>query len=118
MCVPLRPVPKSPLSDSCLSSLASSALDTYSLRTVLCQGKDQIHIDSQYGHAAIRSRVFELVPLEKGMKLMGMTTRFDYKITNGEFEKYKTRLCAMGNQQIAGVHFNESDLYAPVLKAH
>ena len=62
--------------------------------------------------------VFELVPLQKGMKLMGMTTRFDYKITNGEFEKYKTRLCAMGNQQIAGVHFNESDLYAPVLKAH
>ena len=62
--------------------------------------------------------VFELVRLEKGMKLMGMTTRFDYKITNGEFEKYKTRLCAMGNQQIAGIHFNESDLYAPVLKAH
>ena len=62
--------------------------------------------------------VFELVRLEKGMKLMGMTTRFDYKITNGEFEKYKTRLCAMGNQQIAGIHFNESDIYAPVLKAH
>jgi hypothetical protein len=49
---------------------------------------------------------------------MGMTTRFHYKLTNGEFEKYKTRLCAIGNQQIAGVHFNESDLYAPVLKAH
>ncbi len=49
---------------------------------------------------------------------MGMTTRFDYNITNGEFEKYKTRLCAMGNQQMAGVHFNESDLYAPVLQAH
>jgi hypothetical protein len=62
--------------------------------------------------------VFELVRLEKGMKLMGMTTRFDYKSTNGEFEKYKTRLCAMGNQQIAGIHFNESDIYAPVLKAH
>jgi hypothetical protein len=62
--------------------------------------------------------VFELVRLEKGMKLMGMTTRFDYKITNGEFEKYKTRRCAMGNQQIAGVHFNESDLYTLVLKAH
>jgi hypothetical protein len=62
--------------------------------------------------------VFELVRLEEGMKLMGMTTGFDYKITNGEFEKYKTRLCAMRNQQIAGVHSNESDLYAPVLKAH
>ena len=40
-----------------------------------------------------------------------------YKVTNENFEKRKVRLCAMGNQQIAGVHFNESDLYAPVLKA-
>jgi hypothetical protein len=62
--------------------------------------------------------VFELVPLRKGMKLMGMTTRWEYKVTNGTFEKRKVRLCAMGNQQIAGIHFNESDLYAPVLKAH
>ena len=62
--------------------------------------------------------VFKLVPIQKGMKLMGMTTRWEYKITNGVFDKYKTRLCAMGNQQIAGIHFNESDLYAPVLKAH
>ena len=37
---------------------------------------------------------------------------------NGVFDKYKTRLCAMGNQHIAGIHFNESDLYVPVLKAH
>jgi len=59
-----------------------------------------------------------LVPLQKGMKLMGMTTRWEYKVTNGVFEKRKVRLCAVGNQQIAGVHFNESDLYAPVLKAH
>jgi hypothetical protein len=62
--------------------------------------------------------VFELVPLQKGTKLMGMTTRWEYKVTNGTFEKRKVRLCAMGNQQVAGVHFNESDLYAPVLKAH
>ena len=62
--------------------------------------------------------VFELVPFQKGMKLMGMTTRWEYKVTNGTFEKRKVRLCAMGNQQIAGIHFNESDLYAPVLKAH
>ncbi len=61
--------------------------------------------------------VFKLVPTQKGMKLMGMTTRWEYKITNGVLDKYKTRLCAMGNQQIAGIHFNESDLYAPVLKA-
>jgi hypothetical protein len=62
--------------------------------------------------------VFKLVPIQKGMKLTGMTTRWEYKITNGVFDKYRTRLCAMGNQQIAGMHFNESDLYAPALKAH
>jgi hypothetical protein len=38
-----------------------------------------------------RREGFELVRLEKEMKLMGMTARFDYKITNGEFEKCKTR---------------------------
>ncbi len=58
------------------------------------------------------------VPLKKGIKLMGMTTRWEYNVTNGTFEKRKVRLRAMGNQQIAGIHFNESDLYAPVLKAH
>ena len=61
--------------------------------------------------------VFEMVRLEKGMQLMGMTTRMDYKISNGVLEKYKVRLCAMGNQQKAGIHFDERDLYAPVLKA-
>ena len=44
-----------------------------------------------------------------------MTTRLDYKVTNGVFEKRKVRLCAMGNQQKAGIRFNEQDLYAPVL---
>jgi hypothetical protein len=48
---------------------------------------------------------------------MGMTMRMEYKTTNGVVDKYKARLCAMGNQQIAGIHFDERDLYAPVLKA-
>ncbi len=63
--------------------------------------------------------VFKLVPIQKGMKLMGMTTRWAYKNTNGVLDKNKTRLCAMGNQQIACTHFrvNESDFDAPVLKA-
>jgi hypothetical protein len=52
------------------------------------------------------------------MKLMGMTTRREYKITNDVCDKYKTWLCVVGNQQITGIHFNESDLYAPFLKAH
>ena len=61
--------------------------------------------------------VFEMVRYEKGMALMGMTTRMDYKVTNGVFEKRKVLLCAMGNQQKPGIHFNEQDLYAPVLKS-
>jgi hypothetical protein len=31
--------------------------------------------------------VFELVPLQKVIKLMGMTTRCEYKVTNGTFDK-------------------------------
>ncbi len=70
---------------------------------------------SQQGIYGLQQRsVSKLVPLQKGMKLMGMTTRWEYKIIKGMFDKYKTRLCAMGNQQIAGIHFNESDLYAPL----
>ena len=60
--------------------------------------------------------VFEVVRIEKGMKLMGMTTRNEYKVVNGEFSKRKSRLCAMGNQQLEGVQYNARDLYAPVLK--
>jgi hypothetical protein len=42
----------------------------------------------------------------------------EYKITNRVFNKYKARLCAMGNQVIACIHFDERGLlFAPVLKA-
>ncbi len=44
-------------------------------------------------------------------------TRLEYKEDNGAFLKNKVRLCARGDQQILGVSFRESDLYAPVLKA-
>ena len=47
-----------------------------------------------------------MVQIEKGMKLMGMTTRNNYKVVNGEFSKQKSRLCAMGNQQLEGVKYN------------
>jgi hypothetical protein len=43
------------------------------------------------------------------MKLMGITTLWEYTIKNGVLDKYKAWLCAMGNQQIEGIHFNESD---------
>ncbi len=57
-----------------------------------------------------------MVPIEKGMKLMGVTTRNEYKVVNSEFSKRKSRLCAVGNQQLEGLQYNTRDLYAPVLK--
>ncbi len=47
------------------------------------------------------------------MKLIGMTTvtRMEYKINSRVFKKY------MGNQQIAGIHFDVRGLYAQVLRA-
>ena len=51
------------------------------------------------------------------MKIHDTLTRLEYKEDNGEFLKNKVRLCTRGDQQILGVSFQESDLYAPVLKA-
>jgi uncharacterized glyoxalase superfamily protein PhnB len=61
--------------------------------------------------------VFETVRMEKGMKIMGMTTRTEYKVTNGVFGKRKVRLCARGDQQEEGLQFNKRDIYSPVLKS-
>ena len=59
----------------------------------------------------------KIVKPEKGAKILDTTTRADYKVTNGVFDKRKIRLCVCGNQQEEGVHYNSGDLYAPVMKA-
>ncbi len=41
----------------------------------------------------------------------------EYKKDHGEFIKCKARLCARGDQQVDGVNFKETGLYAPNLKA-
>ncbi len=51
------------------------------------------------------------------MKIHDTLTRSESEEDNSEFLKNKVRLCARGDQQIPGVSFQESDLYAPVLKA-
>ncbi len=61
--------------------------------------------------------VFKTVRMEKGMKIMGMTTSTEYKVTNRVFGKRKVRLCARGDQQEEGLQFNERDIYSPVLKS-
>ncbi len=61
-------------------------------------------------------QVFATVPLPKGAKVLGTTTRLDYKIDNGVLIKRKVRMCVRGDQQSED-SFNHSDLYSPVLKA-
>jgi hypothetical protein len=51
------------------------------------------------------------------MKIMGMTTRTEYKVTNSVFGKRKVRLCARGDQQEEGLQYNQHDIYLPVLKS-
>ncbi len=54
--------------------------------------------------------VFQTVRMEKGMKIMGMTTSTEYKVTNGVFSKRKVRLGTRGNQQEKGLQFNQLDI--------
>jgi hypothetical protein len=62
-------------------------------------------------------KVFKVVRPEPGVKINNALTRIEYKEDNGEFLKNKVRLCSRGDQQISGVSFQESYLYAPVLKS-
>ncbi len=57
-----------------------------------------------------------MVRTEKGVKLMGMTTRNKYKVVNSELSKRKSRLCSKVNQQVKRLQYKARDLYAPVLK--
>jgi hypothetical protein len=45
-----------------------------------------------------------------GVEILGTTTRTEYKVVNSELKKRKVRLCAMGNQQKEGIHFNAGGL--------
>ena len=80
-------------------------------------------IDSQAWHPAYNSEyigfkergVFKVERPKPGIKTLDTLTRLEYKEDNGEFIKFKTRLCARGDQQVNGVNFKETDLYAPTL---
>jgi hypothetical protein len=82
-------------------------------------------LDSQAWAAAYNSEyvgfkereVFKVVKPEPGVKILDTLTRLEYKEDNGEFIKCKARLCARGDQQVDGVNYKETDLYAPTLKA-
>ena len=59
--------------------------------------------DSRY-QGLLEHGTLKIVRLEPGAKILGTTTRTEYKVTNGVFKKHKVRLCVMGNQQKEGVH--------------
>jgi hypothetical protein len=61
-------------------------------------------------------KVFKVVRPDPGVKIHDMLTRLEYKEDSCEFVMNKVHLCSRGDQQISGVSFQESDLYAPVLK--
>ncbi len=65
----------------------------------------------------IERGTFVEVKTEKGEKILGTTTRLDYKMVNGVFDKRKMQLCVRGDQQQEGIHFISSDLYSPAWKA-
>jgi hypothetical protein len=60
--------------------------------------------------------VFATVRPPKGAKILGTTTRLDYKIDNGVLDKRKVSTCVLWNRQLED-SFNASDLYSLVLKA-
>jgi hypothetical protein len=62
-------------------------------------------------------QAFKVIPAPPGVKIHDTLTRPEYKEDNGTFLKRKVRLCARGDQQVEGVSFNSSDLYAPTLKS-
>ena len=54
---------------------------------------------------------------EQGSKVIGPTTRTEYKATNGVFKKRKDLLCVTRNQQKEGEHCQLGMLYAQAMKA-
>ena len=60
---------------------------------------------------------FAIVKPPPGTKILGTTTKTEYKVNNGQFEKRKVRMCVRGDQQSEGVDFTASDLYSPTLKS-
>ncbi len=61
--------------------------------------------DKEY-QGFIEQGTLKIARPEKGAKVLNTTTRADYKVTNGVFDKRKIRPCVCGNQQVEGVHCN------------
>ena len=57
--------------------------------------------------------VVKIVVPPPGAKILGSTTRAEYKTDQGVLQKRKIRLCARGDQQV----YEVNDTYSPVLKA-
>ena len=52
-----------------------------------------------------------------GEKILGTTTRTDYKCEGDRFIKRKVRMCIRGDQQEEDEHFDRNRLYSPAIKS-
>ena len=60
--------------------------------------------DAEY-QGFLEHGTLKIVRPEPGVKILGTTTRTEYKVVNGALKKRKVRLCALGNQQKEGIHY-------------
>ena len=60
-------------------------------------------------------KAVDMVKPPPGAKILGTTTRLEYKIDNGKLSKWKARMCVRGDQQVEGGDYFQQDLYAPTL---
>ena len=72
--------------------------------------------DNEY-QGFYKHKTLKMVRPEQGVKIFGTTTQTKYKVDNWVLKKRKVRLCVMGNQQTDGIHYQISELYAPVMEA-
>ncbi len=85
------------------------------MKAIDCQGWAAAYNSESIGFE--ERGVFKVERPKPGIKILDTLTGLEYKEDNGEFIKCKALLCARGDQQVNGVNFKETDLYAPTLKA-
>ena len=59
---------------------------------------------------------WEEVELPPGRKPVGLVWKFKYKNKGETIDKFKARLCVLGNTQTAGVDYDPENIFAPVMR--
>lgn len=59
---------------------------------------------------------WEEVDLPVGRKPVGLVWKFKYKNKGETIDKFKARLCVLGNTQTAGIDYDPENIFAPVMR--